>query len=481
VSSAKHIVFLMTDQHRPDYVGYAPDAKIRTPNIDRLAGSVGFTRCVTVNPICTPARTALLTGKYTHQIGTLAMAGDLSLEHPTYTQALQKAGYWTAGVGKFHWLQGWPWGAPRGKGHDLVGIRDEIRRFGFDYVWETAGKQLALRNYCEHARHMDAKGLLDAYRDHVSRRPHNTVYGENPHLTGEPWPFDEEDYVDILAGTKMVEAIRDRPTDKPMFLFGSFCCPHPPYDPPGSYLERVEPDETEDFIGAEGSDLTDEQKQAIFRARRAYKAMILLVDDQVGRVLGALADEGILDQTVLLFTSDHGEMLGDRGVSGKQKPWRSSVGVPCAIRHPDYPSRQLNDSPVEITDLTATMLDVAGVDPQAALSRDWPGFQNRVPCRSLMPIVTGQAHAVREFAFSECNGQWQMIQSDRWKYVRWLDYQEPGTRREELYDLREDPQELTDLAGDPDAADGLAWCRQRCDFVMDTTPPAQTRWAPLIE
>ena len=118
-----NIIFLMTDQQRADHVSFLPDSRLATPNIDRLVGSVGFNNCVSVNPVCTPARTALLTGKYTHQIGTLAMSGDLSQEHPTYLQALQKAGYWTAGVGKFHWMQGWPWSTKRGKGHDLVTLK----------------------------------------------------------------------------------------------------------------------------------------------------------------------------------------------------------------------------------------------------------------------------------------------------------------------------------------------------------------------
>lgn len=153
-----NIVLLMTDQHRADRVGFLPDSRMATSNIDRLAGSVGFSNCVTVNPICTPARTALLTGKYTHQIGTLSMSGDLSREHPTYLHALQNGGYWTAGVGKFHWMQGWPWHTERGKGHDLVALKDEVKKYGLDYVWEMSGKQLAVKNYCDYCEYLQSKG-----------------------------------------------------------------------------------------------------------------------------------------------------------------------------------------------------------------------------------------------------------------------------------------------------------------------------------
>jgi arylsulfatase A-like enzyme len=155
--------------------------------------------------------------------------------------------------------------------------------------------------------------------------------------------------------------------------------------------------------------------------------------------------------------------------------------VPTAIRHPGYPERGVNPSVIEITDLTATILDVAGIDAQEALSKRWPAFHDRVPCRSLMPIVRGEAESVRDFAFSECNGAWQMIQDGRWKYVR-----EPLRRGspdepvgEKLFDLQADPDELIDRAGDPACADVMAECRRRREWVMDGTPPAQTRWAPI--
>ena len=158
----KNILLLMTDQHRTDHVGFHPRAKMATPNIDRIAEGIGFTHCITVNPVCTPARTAMLTGKYSRQIGMLAMGGDLSLEHPTYPRALQKAGYYTAAIGKLHYLQTWPWSTPRGKGLNLVKLKEEIKKFGFDHLWESSGKQLALRNYCDYCDHLQKKNLLDA-------------------------------------------------------------------------------------------------------------------------------------------------------------------------------------------------------------------------------------------------------------------------------------------------------------------------------
>jgi choline-sulfatase len=475
----KNILFLMTDQHREDYIGYDPASVLETPNLDRLAGSVGLTDCTTVNPISTPARTALLTGKYSHQIGTLSMSGDLSRQHPTYLRALQDAGYWTAAVGKLHWLQGWEWGTARGEGHDLVGMKKQMKEFGLDHLWESSGKQLAVKNYCDYCAHLEEKGLLEDYRDWIESCSHNAHVARPDEHTGEPWPFAEEDYVDVVTGDRMVEAIRNRPADRPFMLFGSFCCPHPPYDPPESYLEAVPPEE-EDFWEPFEKEWPPHIPDHLRRARRAYKAMINLVDRQVGRVLGMLEEEGILEDTVVLFTSDHGEQLGDLGHGGKQDPWPGSVSVPCAIRHPDHLEGRLVGSPVENTDLTATILDVAGLDPQEVLVRDWPAFHDRVPCRSLMPIVRGETDRVRDYAFSECEGRWQLIRDSEWIYVRQLDYEEPGRASEHLYNRVADPGCRNNLIEDPGHADVVQRFRDRREFVMDGTPPAQLRWAPLI-
>ncbi|THF74009.1 sulfatase family protein [Cohnella fermenti] len=214
--------------------------------------------------------------------------------------------------------------------------------------------------------------------------------------------------------------------------------------------------------------------------RRAYKAMIAIIDEQVGRILATLEDKGILDDTVILFTSDHGEMMGDHGRVQKQSPFQASVVVPAAIRHPDYLRGERNASPVELTDLTATILDIAGIDPQQALGKSWPAFHDRVPCRSLLPIIAGEAERIRDYAFSECSGQWQMIQSDRWKYVRWLQYDDPDRVPEQLYDRQDDPHELRNVIGLPEYREAADWCRRRREHVLDRTPPAQLRWAPII-
>lgn len=145
-----NLLFLMVDQLRPDHAGFMPEAIFSTPTLQALGEeSTVFEQCQSVNPICMPARSCLHTGRYSRQIGALAMSGDLPKGIPTVPGALREAGYWTGLVGKLHVMQTWPWEAPRGKGLDLVGLSSEIAdMLGYDHLWESAGKQLALKNYC---------------------------------------------------------------------------------------------------------------------------------------------------------------------------------------------------------------------------------------------------------------------------------------------------------------------------------------------
>ena len=472
-----NILVIMTDQLRADHCGFLPGAKVDTPNLDLLAGSGSFSNCITANPICTPARCALLTGKYTHQIGMVAMSGELSPQHPTYPRALQQAGYHTMGVGKFHFWQGWPWGQARGEGYDLTALTADAEAYGFDQVWEAAGKQLAVRSRCEHYAHLENKGLGDPYRDFVESEGKNSKQAAATVFTGKPWPFADEDYVDHMITDQVIHHLRERPKGKPFLMFASLCSPHPPFDPPARYLDGVLYEEVDDFIPTDPP-MDMETKKRLWRMRRAYRALVLMIDTQVGRMLAALREEGVFDDTMIVFTTDHGEMLGDHGCMQKQSYYASSARIPLAIRHPHYLTEtpRVIPAPVELTDVTATILDAAGLDPQASLSLPWPAFNNRVPARSLLPILRGETERVRDIAFSECQDEWQMLQSDRHKYVRLVQSDGPN---EKLFDLQNDPDELADLASDPEQADTLAWFRQQREALIDRTPPAQLNCLPL--
>ncbi|MCC5844172.1 MAG: sulfatase-like hydrolase/transferase [Verrucomicrobia bacterium] len=474
-----NILFLLVDQLRPDHAGFMPEAVYSTPHLKALAESATvFTNCQSVNPICMPARSALLTGRYSHQIGAHAMAGDLNFDLPTFPRALQNAGYWTAMAGKLHVLQSWPWGTPRGRGTNLHALAPKIKTLGFNWLWESAGKQLAVKNYCDWCAHLDARGILEPVRDFLAACGDNrNVADEALEPDGKPWPFDEADHVDVVTGDKAIQALRERPKDTPFYLNVSFCSPHKPFDPPQRYLDAEPYEETDDYIpGPEGEELSPDLKKTLWRLRRAYRATIRLVDDQIGRILDELREQGELDNTVILFSSDHGEMMGDHGRVQKSTYYRESLTVPTLVRDPRQPAHRVYTPPVELTDLTATILDTAGLDPQTVLSEPWPAYRDRIPCRSLRPALTDDT-PVREFAFSESSQNWHCMQSATRKYVRHiLPDVDPGFH-EEFFDLVNDPREQRNLAHFPDEREALQRHRHALEHLLATTPPAQHAWA----
>lgn len=170
--------------------------------------------------------------------------------------------------------------------------------------------------------------------------------------------------------------------------------------------------------------------------------------------------------------------MGDHGRVQKQSFYRHSLTVPTAIRAPGAPHGLEHHTPVELNDLTATILDAAGLEPQEVLgSKSWPIGHDRVPCRSLLPMARGEQAAVREWSFSE-GSFWECLQSTDYKYVRRFRTSPEGPSDELLFDLRKDPQELHNLATNPDLAGVLETFRARREWVFDQTPPAQLLRSP---
>lgn len=495
----KNILFIMTDQQRADQSGANG---FDMPNIDALESYASF-HCVTGNPICTPARCSLLTGRYARQVGMVTMSGDLDHQIPTMPQALQKVGYRTYGVGKFHFLQTWPWGTGLNGGWDFVKNQEAIRRFGFDFVWETAGKQQIIQNYDFYCHYLDRKGLLDGYRDFIveSGGGNGDIAAHN-YDKANPFPYDEEDYVDTVTGRIAREQLEKHPADQPFYMFVSFCGPHKPYDPPKRYLDMFPIERKDDFVLEPGQTLTEDEKETVYRQRRAAKAMLKLIDDQIGEILDLLKRRGMYDDTLIVFTSDHGDMLGDHALIQKGVPWKQVTDVPLYIKLPGAPRVGRLEAPVELTDVTATILDYVGLDHVEVLSRPWPAYNNRIPGRPLTDMLTGKAERVRDFVFSESDfteerdgvyctyspeeyqqvrgrgrsTAWQMIADEQYKYIKYLNYTAPGAYHEELYDLVNNPDETLNIAQKADNAAIMRKMRDRLMYVLDVYQPAQKTW-----
>ena len=250
-----------------------------------------------------------------------------------------------------------------------------------------------------------------------------------------------------------------------------------------------------------GQIISDEDKESLYRQRRSAKAMIRLIDDQIGETLDVLRERGMLDDTLIVFTSDHGDMLGDHFMIQKGVPWKQSVGIPLAVRLPGAAPVGENTAPVEISDIAATVLDYAGLDAQRVLSRSWPAYNDIIPSRSLLPVLRGEQERVRDFCFSESDfteeridgvsitstpywrgadgcrsNAWQTIITENSKYIKYLGYKLDEMPYEEFYDLKRDPQERENRIADETYREQIEQARRRLSYMVDHYPPAQKTW-----
>ena len=257
-----------------------------------------------------------------------------------------------------------------------------------------------------------------------------------------------------------------------------------------------------EFLLPEGQVLTEEEKEALYRQRRSAKAMIRLIDDQIGKILELLELRDMLKDTLILFTSDHGDMLGDHYLIQKGVPWRQALNVPLAAWLPGARPVGKRTGVVELHDIAATILDYAGLDPEEALSRSWPAYNDRLPCRSFLPVLRGETERHRKFAYSESDfteerhgdtvfsevlrkrggggkrsSAWRSVVTEEYKYIRYLGYELGEAPYEEFYDLTLDPMETHNRIEDPAYAEQLREARLTMDYVTDHYPAAQLTWA----
>ena len=448
-----HILFLMTDQHRADCTGADGNRVVRTPHIDRIAREgVLFRRAYSSTPTCTPARTALLTGlsPWHHgMLGMIGMAERYPLEKP---HALRDAGYYTMSVGKQHFN-------PMRNGHGYHRmVLDEHCVCGLGPQGVAASPQRMLERcdyeswFWSEAPHLDPHATELWWNDYPAR-----AFALPERLHATRWTGDTA--VNFLNGYQ---------GGQPFFLKVSFIRPHSPYDPPGRFMKMYQDAPLpEAFAGrwaarneARNSDRDDIWRgklspAEIRRSRQGYYGSVSYVDEQVGRILEALEKRGLLDETLILFTSDHGDMTGDHNLWRKSYAYESSARVPMLMRWPtgliSAPRGQVMDQPVELRDVLPTFLEAAG--------RPAP---RPIDGRSLLSLVKSRGAGWREFIDLEHNicyspeNHWNALTDGRWKYIFHALHGE-----EQLFDLASDPHELQDLAGEPAREGELRRWRQR--------------------
>lgn len=429
-----NILCIITDDQRPDTVHALGNPHIRTPNLDRLVQSgVSFTRAIAAFPLCVPSRAEILTGASSFRNGVPYGGGRLKNDVAFWGDTLRAAGYHTWYTGK--WMND---GQPKTRGYE------ETRGL---FTAGGAGEKGKLDRYGRMGR------LITGYRGWTFKTDDGKVELEK----GIGLTAKTSRYI----GDAAVELINRKP-GKPFFLHVNFTAPHDPLIFPPGYEGKYDPAKLPlpaNFLSEHPFDhgslrSRDEQllpwprTPADIRSELAvYYAVIEDMDAQVGRMLQALQANGQLDNTVIIFSSDHGLALGSHGLMGKQNMYEHTIGVPFIIGGPGIPKNRRTAAQCYLRDLFPTACELAGVRVPAS-----------VQGRSLVPVLTGRADAVYPFVTAYFADFQRMIRTDDWKLIFY-----PHLNKYQLFDLKRDPSELKDLSAEPVQAPRLAELRAQME------------------
>jgi arylsulfatase len=456
-----NILLIMSDQHRASVMGCAGDPVVQTPHLDRLASEgIRFDNVYCQGPLCMPARASLLTERYVRDHGVSRNAWDTPTSLPTFVRDVAAAGYHTSCIGKMHlWVHG---GGRRAGGQRTRDTREragQMRGYGFAEPIETVGKLATVNITSEYSDHLASRGLYGTYREWVSARRYAsaTVDGQPRRLplwtTGSN-PVSGDDYIDAWHGRRAAAWIEEYDRGQPFFQWVGFPGPHDPWDAPADYadlyrgvqmpmpasLERPELPRDGAFknfldyflnVHSDSASLTD---AVIAEIRRFYYGNVTVIDEAIGRMIDALERRGLLDQTWVIYTSDHGEMMGEHRMLTKMVFYEPAVKVPLIIRPPRGCAPRVVSQLAEHLDLSATIRDIAG-------SAGDPSFEGR----SLLGWARGGTGFSRPAVFSENFGL-GMVRTPAHKLVFVEDTGEPV----QLFDLATDPLEDANLVSRDD-------------------------------
>jgi arylsulfatase A-like enzyme len=513
-SAHPNFILFITDQHRADFLGCYGHPIVRTPHIDSIAArGTAFDRFYVASPVCMPNRASLMTGRMPSVHGVRSNGIPLSMQAVTFVELLRDAGYRTALVGKSHLQNFTAWppivkrGAARAGYHEPSRELTQAVRWNLDTpdyeqetpeFWAGAGAKVATPFYG-----FDQVTLVRAHGDEVGGDYDNWLAARDPkakNLLGpaNSLPHDyicpqayrtaipAELYSTTFLGERAAAFLDDADGETPFFLMLSFPDPHHPFNPPGKYWDMYAP---EDFPAPEAFSRNDwtppPHVQAVLEQRAAGKAnlagmntigcsareaqearaltagMITCIDDAIGGVLRALERSGRRDDTILIFTSDHGDHLGDHRLLLKgAEQYRSITRVPFVWSDPQAPAQSARtDALASTIDIAATVLDRARIEP-------FTGMQ----ARSLLPALDGGA-PVRDSVFIQYDHQAPSPGSGIPPRVHTLIDRRyrlsvfHGVAWGELYDLENDPGEFENLWDTPEHAGTRAAMMERLAFT----------------
>jgi choline-sulfatase len=454
--SRPNVLILMTDQHRADWMTCVGNSPVPTPNLDRIAKrGVRFENAYCPYPVCTASRMALMTGMYAHSTGAINNSDRLDWRYRTMAHHFSEHGYLTGLIGKMHF--------------------NDAHNHGLEYYMSVNDWLMYLGPKAQHyaneiANHALNDRFFETVFDTGSGFPDVSHVWENDQ---SPWvglvdrfdfssmasALEPEDHLDMFIARETVKFLKAY-QDQPFCLTASFMKPHPPFYPPREWAERFRPEAMDLLPIGDISKYPEHIQQRVARTQgmgekriRAHKAgymgNLAFVDHCIGQVLDGLDALGLWDNTIVVYTSDHGEMGGEHGIYQKFCMFDPAVKVPLMVSYPPrIPQGQVTEALTEYFGLYPTLSDLAGlpapdrttvVDFEGACEEmDAIGFAN-VLCDpdAIGPEVVFSEHGLRSDLAS------YLVRSKQFKYVHHV-----GGSCHELYDLENDAGEFHNLIGE---------------------------------
>ena len=437
-----NVVLVTTDQHRKDALGCYANSTIETPNIDNIArrGS-RFERMFAAFPVCAPNRVSIATGRYpsVHRLRQNGMR--LPKLELTIMEMFRRSGYRTYGAGKMHFGPQWEFPADGGPIRDpdpTTAIdpqpRDEeLPWYGFDRVMLTEDHRTG-----PYARYLSSHGL------DVWDELHSASYPQSATVVSA---FPEEHHQTTWITNRSIEFLESHPENVPFFLWTSYVHPHHPFNPPAPYDTMYSPDDMpapiwdprevnrwpEAYVkkyeaigtGHEAVGLNTNSDQDWRRIKAYYYGMITQIDANIGRIVDCLTQRSMLENTIFVFTSDHGEMLGDHHLLFKGTTYDCITNVPCIFAGPGVAS---NSESIDLLsssiDITPTLLELENIELE-----DSP-----IQGESLVPAFNDNGFSLRDALLIENSGARRSVRTES-ELLTWHGEDVRG----ELYDLESDP------------------------------------------
>jgi choline-sulfatase len=442
----KNVLLIMSDQHRPMSLGFLGNTPAKTPNLDAFsATAVNFANCYCSNPVCTPSRASMLTGLYTHNHGALNNSKPWPFEHKTMAHMFGGAGYMSALIGKMHFV--------------------DAQTHGFDYRidfndwYQFLGPKTKL--YADELGHPNSGSGLpqidDLWRDIGDPWKNDREKDDRLGLVspGRVSKIPEEQHFDAFVARESIRFLKQHGQQQPFFLVTSFLRPHDPFMPSQRFADMFRPEDMQlpPSHGKVDLDTVPKEVRASIERNNAspelgnpevarrhmayYYANLAEMDDNFGKVLKALKDLNLEDDTIVIYTTDHGEMLGEHKLWQKFQFYEASCRIPLLVRVPGIAGGKTSRTPVSNVDIAATCAELTGL--KAPQPTDGRSFVQDLRT----PSATRDTTVFSEYNLGNPRAKY-MIRRGDWKY-NFYTHDTP-----ELYNLKDDPQELRNLASKPE-------------------------------